>query len=585
MPIKTMNFLRPILPGRGWALAAAFTVAMTFSSPAQAQLPGVLDFTACKSPTQPWVFLCTPVWNLPIMAPETGLLDLGRVDYYPESKVLEVSAIQFTTSFPGTNSFGNFEVKTSAVSAGHSKIRILVNSDGTLFGGAGNACDDGGVDDFCLTGEVTDPGTGAVYGPGVLLRGKIRHFKFAKQVMANGTYRLQDGTETGIEVPHDDFEFHIQLTGGDLFNGMAGGVLKPSSIWALFGSDNLAIEFFGWNPRPTDPYGPVPYTGDNPFAGRFTESFAFGYLGPTVIRSGLFCSSVIGDFVWQDLNRNGVQDAGEPALAGASVTLSGGDTAFPAVTTGGDGRYAFPGLCAGTYTIEASGPLYYAASPSGMGGTSADSDPSPATVVVNGDNGGNYIDFGFYFNPAVYNTYMTWGQGAWGAKPRGNNVATLLNDWFSVMYPTEDGVVIGLPDPKFSSTLTTTAAIQEFLPQGGKPAALTQNYVDPVGMLNWKHHNKAQHHRRITEFAGNVLALQLNVDFSAKGITRYGLGSLRLKSGPLASKTVNEVLVLANTALGGGSLPSGLTLTDLNTVIDLINDNFDRGGNKGYLIP
>jgi hypothetical protein len=52
----------------------------------------------------------------------------------------------------------------------------------------------------------------------------------------------------------------------------------------------------------------------------------------------------------------------------------------------------------------------------------------------------------------------------------------------------------------------------------------------------------------------------------------------------MAGKTVQQVLTAANTALGGGSLPSGVSISDLNSVVDAINNNFDNGtSNNGYL--
>ena len=88
----------------------------------------------------------------------------------------------------------------------------------------------------------------------------------------------------------------------------------------------------------------------------------------------------------------------------------------------------------------------------------------------------------------------------------------------------------------------------------------------------------------ISGFAGDVLALQLNVDFSRNSVTRWGLGELRVVSGPLAGKTVNEILALANRVLGGDPLPAGLTLNDLDTVLEKINSNFESGAkDKGYL--
>ncbi|MGL4461148.1 MAG: SdrD B-like domain-containing protein, partial [Planctomycetia bacterium] len=65
--------------------------------------------------------------------------------------------------------------------------------------------------------------------------------------------------------------------------------------------------------------------------------------------------------VFSDLNNNGVQDAGEPGIGGAAVTLifagpngmfGDGDDETTLSTTGANGAYSFPGLLAGLYRIE-----------------------------------------------------------------------------------------------------------------------------------------------------------------------------------------------------------------------------------------
>src|SRR6185295_15362783 len=60
----------------------------------------------------------------------------------------------------------------------------------------------------------------------------------------------------------------------------------------------------------------------------------------------------IGDFVWYDVNGNGVQDAGEAGIAGVTVTLGGASSAT--TTTNGSGAYLFSGLSAGNYTVTVS---------------------------------------------------------------------------------------------------------------------------------------------------------------------------------------------------------------------------------------
>lgn len=60
----------------------------------------------------------------------------------------------------------------------------------------------------------------------------------------------------------------------------------------------------------------------------------------------------IGDTVWRDTNANGVQDPGEPGIAGARVTLfsSTFGTTETAVTDA-EGHYLLPGLVADAYTV------------------------------------------------------------------------------------------------------------------------------------------------------------------------------------------------------------------------------------------
>ncbi|GLZ35363.1 hypothetical protein Lesp02_75500 [Lentzea sp. NBRC 105346] len=55
----------------------------------------------------------------------------------------------------------------------------------------------------------------------------------------------------------------------------------------------------------------------------------------------------IGDLVWFDKNRNGLQDDGEPGVPGVTVKLSDGTT----TKTDADGRYLFPDIPDGTYKV------------------------------------------------------------------------------------------------------------------------------------------------------------------------------------------------------------------------------------------
>ena len=161
--------------------------------------------------------------------------------------------------------------------------------------------------------------------------------------------------------------------------------------------------------------------------------------------------------------------------------------------------------------------------------------------------------------------YTTYTQGGWGAVPSGSNPGTLLVKYFSSLYP--KGVVAG---GTYKITLTSQPAVTAFLPTGTTPGVLTKNYTNPVATTSGG------------ILAGQVLALRFNIDFSAAGVFPVGLGNLRISpalSAQVAGQTVTQVSTLANTVLGGntGALPAGMSVSDLNNVVMLINGNFDGG--------
>ena len=119
------------------------------------------------------------------------------------------------------------------------------------------------------------------------------------------------------------------------------------------------------------------------------------------------CTGTVGDFVWNDLNSNGIQEAGEQGLSAVTVKLkNSGGSVLATTTTNGSGIYQFGSLCAGTYLVEVDG----ATVPSGMvatttnasgSTTSNDSNSNPATVVLAANNSSDLtIDFGFKTLPA-----------------------------------------------------------------------------------------------------------------------------------------------------------------------------------------
>jgi hypothetical protein len=304
-----------------------------------------------------------------------------------------------------------------------------------------------------------------------------------------------------------------------------------------------------------------------------------------------------------DINGNGQIDSDEayvrsvpsrvtntlpaPTAVNATVTLS--DTDPPDITTTGDV----------TYTQPASG-----IAPEQITDTTTNV-PVTASDVNGGANGGTITNCahlngdglsvtvgGFTFAdfvPPVDLTackqltvgsatpphFTTYTQGGWGADPHGNNAGQLLTSNFGTVYP-GGSVVVGNSGGNYHMAFTSASAINTYLPAGGTAGALTANLTNPTSSS-------------AGIFGGQVLALELNVDFSNANVTDPGFGNLTLCGLPASSlngQTVSQILAAMNTALGGGALPAGYSFggnnpaTSLSQLATDLNSSWD-GGNSG----
>jgi hypothetical protein len=258
-----------------------------------------------------------------------------------------------------------------------------------------------------------------------------------------------------------------------------------------------------------------------------------------------------------------VKDTTPPTLTKGSIgscykTVAEAEAAAVAATTGSDNCSAVrlsastSGECSAVITVT---------------GTDACNNPASVTYNTRIDNTPPVIKC-----PADYSmpkqqvlAFCSFTPGGWGSVRAGNNVGALLTANFPTVYP--NGVEIGIPgDAGFSAKFSSAAAVTAFLPNGGSSGPLVGDLVDATSSS-------------AGALAQHTLALTLNVDYSAAGLTAGSSGPLgdlilNLPGSPFNGFTISQVLATANTALGGGGFPAGVTASQLNDLVDELNNAF-----------
>jgi len=114
----------------------------------------------------------------------------------------------------------------------------------------------------------------------------------------------------------------------------------------------------------------------------------------------------IGDFVWEDVDGNGIQDVGETGIQGVTVKLyDSGDNLVATTTTSADGSYGFTNLNPGDYYLELIPPTGYIFTLKDQGLDDirdSDVDPSTGKTIVFTLGSGMYDrtwDVGLYKTP------------------------------------------------------------------------------------------------------------------------------------------------------------------------------------------
>ncbi len=113
-------------------------------------------------------------------------------------------------------------------------------------------------------------------------------------------------------------------------------------------------------------------------------------------------TSSIGNFVWNDLNKDGIQDSNEPGIGDVTVRLLDcNNNLIKTTTTAFNGFYRFDALQAGCYKSQFVLPSGYVFTLQNVGNDVLDSDADPVTGITQGEtiaegSGDNSLDGGLY---------------------------------------------------------------------------------------------------------------------------------------------------------------------------------------------
>ena len=151
------------------------------------------------------------------------------------------------------------------------------------------------------------------------------------------------------------------------------------------------------------------------------------------VNFGFVKPASVGDYTWMDVNRDGIQDADEPAMPGVTVTLTRADgtavtdaegNPVAAVVTGADGKYVFENLLPGDYKVSFTNPAGYEATVSDAGGDrAADSNGTESAVSLAQGQDDATVDYGLVGSGVIGDQlFVDVNQNGGGAPDAGDKV-------------------------------------------------------------------------------------------------------------------------------------------------------------------
>ena len=200
-----------------------------------------------------------------------------------------------------------------------------------------------------------------------------------------------------------------------------------------------------------------------------------GFFKPVVEPEPVPATYNLGDYVWEDSNKDGIQNSNEVGIEGVTVTLTKPDGSTVTTVTDANGKYEFTGLENGDYTVDFTAPEGYEATLVNVGDDALDSDGASTTVTIN--NADNYtIDSGFYKPvvapepvPATYNLGdYVWEDSNKDGIQNSNEVGI-------------EGVTVTLTKPDGSTVTTVTDANGKYEFTGLENGDYTVDFTAPEG--------------------------------------------------------------------------------------------------------
>lgn len=243
---------------------------------------------------------------------------------------------------------------------------------------------------------------------------------------ANKNGILDTGSEAGVS------GVRVILVNADGSDSATSTVTSDDGSWRLCGfpNGNYRVRFvkpagFDFTTRSTGPNAEDRRSSADPATG---ISFPGGVTDGDCrcIDAGLVpvAQNVLslGDYVWLDVNRNGIQDSGDTPISGAKAELLDATGAVVATqTTGTEGKYLFTGLAAGNYRVRFTRPTGSTATPtqSKQGTDDAvdsdafgESDSVSLTGVINLTANTLNVDAG-WVAPVVVPVLVSLGDYVW----------------------------------------------------------------------------------------------------------------------------------------------------------------------------